>query len=226
MKKVDLNDAAEEFETISSDTRLFYNKSTGEFDYYCCFYGAEDEDTEKFEDDDWIAVPRQQDLNEYNIMVDFTETVTNPRKNELLSVALEGKGAFRRFKDTLYRVDLEDEWYAFKRKAFVEIAREWCEENSLRYIGDTEYKEAAQDESSEDDIDILDTLAKIADMMEINPEVTVEQIAVAVGVTEHEIESYISDLKTMRIVKQSNTRKGSRWVVNRLKKAIGNKSSP
>ena len=89
---------------------------------------------EKFEDDIWIAAPSQRDIREYDIMADFTETVSDPRKNELLCVALEGRGAFRRFKDTLHRVDLADEWYTFKRKAYVEIAREWCEENGIKYL--------------------------------------------------------------------------------------------
>jgi hypothetical protein len=45
------------------------------------------------------------------MMVSFVETVSDSHKNELLCVALEGAGAFRRFKDTLYRIDLTDEWY-------------------------------------------------------------------------------------------------------------------
>jgi hypothetical protein len=102
---VDLNTAAEEFEMVSSDIQVFYNMSTGEFEDYCNFCEAEDNDAEKYEDDDWIAGPSQWDINEYNIMVDFVETVTNPRKNELLSVALEGKGAFRRFKRTFKRIN-------------------------------------------------------------------------------------------------------------------------
>jgi hypothetical protein len=35
--------------------------------------------------------------------------------------------------NTLYRVDLTDEWYAFKYKAHIEIARKWCEENGIKY---------------------------------------------------------------------------------------------
>jgi len=84
----------------------FYNKKTGEFDFYT------DEDrtgSQKFKDKVWVA--------------------------ELLCVALEGAGAFRRFKDTLYRVDLTDEWYAFKHKAYIEVAKRWCEENGINYLG-------------------------------------------------------------------------------------------
>ena len=136
MKKLNLKNAAEEFETIDSETHMFYNKETGEFDFYADFmlYDMPDEiDVEKFYDEVWVAAPRQYDLNEYDVMVDFAESVSDPRANELLCVALEGKGAFRRFKDTLHRVDLTEQWYAFKRNAFIEIARQWCSENGIEY---------------------------------------------------------------------------------------------
>jgi aminoglycoside 6'-N-acetyltransferase I len=66
-------------------------------------------------------------------MVDFVETVSEPRASELLAVALRGRGAFRRFKDTLHRVGHVEDWYAFKHNAFVKLARDWCEENGLPY---------------------------------------------------------------------------------------------
>jgi len=134
MKKLDLNMVAGEFDMISSETHLFYNKETGEFDFYNEYMDMEDDDFEKYDGNDWIAAPSQRDLNEYSIMEDFIDTVSDPRKNELLSVSIEGRGAFRRFKDTLYRVDLVDEWYSYKHDAFVELAREWCERNGIDYI--------------------------------------------------------------------------------------------
>ena len=101
MKKLDLNKAADEFEIISDEHQLFYNKETGEFDFYIDpIYSGIEDDAEKFEDDCWIAAPSQRELGEYDIMVSFAETVTDPRANELLCVALEGRGAFRRFKDS------------------------------------------------------------------------------------------------------------------------------
>ena len=140
MKKLDLKTAADEFEMmIDNETHLFYNKQTGKFDFYNDYIMG-DCDVDKFEGAAWVAAPNQRDLNEYNIMVDFADNVNDPRKNELLFVALQGRGAFRRFKDTLYSVDLLDEWCAFKHTAFVEIARRWCEENGIEYI-DTEKKQ-------------------------------------------------------------------------------------
>jgi len=132
--KLDLNKVAGEFDVISSETRLFYNTETGEFDWYNDYMDMEDDDSEKFDDDAWIAAPNQRDLNEYSIMEDFIYTVSDSHKKELLSVAIEGRGAFRRFKDTLHRVDLLNEWYSYKHDAFVELAREWCARNGIDYI--------------------------------------------------------------------------------------------
>ena len=133
MKKLDLNSVAREFDIIDSQTHLFYNTETGEFDYYMDFMDSENNDYEKFEEDCWISAPRQSDIGEYDMMVEFAETVTDQRANKLLCSAIVGKGAFRRFKDTLDRVGLRDEWYDFKHNAYVNLAREWCEENDIPY---------------------------------------------------------------------------------------------
>jgi aminoglycoside 6'-N-acetyltransferase I len=143
MKKLDLVKVAGEFEVISEDNWLFYNIETGEFDFYMdptCF--DVDDDWEKFEEDCWISCPSQQDLREYDIMTNFADTVTDLHKRELLSVALRGRGAFRRFKDTLHRIGIIDEWYDFKQNAFIEIAREWCEKNNIEYEGGIETQQS------------------------------------------------------------------------------------
>ena len=50
-------------------------------------------------------------------MVQFTRTIDDPRLRELLEVALDGRGAFRRFKDMLARWPKERErWFAFHDK--------------------------------------------------------------------------------------------------------------
>ena len=108
-------------------------REIGEFEFYNEYMDMEDDDFEKYEGDDWIAAPSQWDLDEYRIMEKFICTVSDSHKYELLCAAIVGRGAFRRFKDTLYRVDLVDEWYSYKHEAFVKIAREWCERYGLKY---------------------------------------------------------------------------------------------
>lgn len=166
MKKLDLNKVADEFEMISNDTHVFYNTETGEFDHFSEFDTFDDEDSEHFEEDCWIAAPSQRDIHEYGIMADFAATVTDPHANELLCVALEGRGAFRRFKDTLHRVGLLEQWYAYKHDAYVELAREWCEENEIPFE-DTQTSKSQADPSEThacaEDAVIIPLVQRIAD---------------------------------------------------------------
>ena len=151
LKKLDLSAVAEEFELINNNTRLFYNTETGEFESYNEYLDVEDCDGEKFEGSEWIPAPMWYDFREYETMVEFAEALSDPHKCEMLYVALEGKGAFRRFRDTLGRVGLKDEWYAFKHKAYVEVVREWCEERNIAYEHPNGERELEQSQDLEDD---------------------------------------------------------------------------
>ena len=83
--------------------------------------------------DNMISFPRKYDLNEYRIMEDFIETVSDAHIRDCLSIAIEGKGAFRRFKDTAARLGVIDAWYEFKDQALLTFAKRWCEDNGLQY---------------------------------------------------------------------------------------------
>jgi len=133
MKKLTLSEIAGEFEMIDSNTHLFFNKETNEFDWFSDAFEYDEEDAEKFDEECWVHCPSQWDINEYEIMADFANSTPNPHKSQRLSDALSGKGAFRRFKDTLDDVNLTEEWYAFKFLAYVKIACEWCEDNGISY---------------------------------------------------------------------------------------------
>jgi len=71
-------------------------------------------------------VPRVQPYEIYNLMVEFTETVSDRRLREKLDIALDGKGAFGRFKRVLADYPQERErWFAYKLAAMSEWIREW-----------------------------------------------------------------------------------------------------
>ena len=82
------------------------------------------------ESDDYVAVDRISSHEAYQWMVDFVDEMVAPTDEnaaEKLSIALEGKGAFRRFKDTLYRVDekWQQAWYQFRDKQLKDAVEEW-----------------------------------------------------------------------------------------------------
>ncbi len=70
---------------------------------------------------DSVAIPHIPSHVAYQWMVDFVDEMVAPADEhvaEKLSIALNGKGAFRRFKDTLQRVDEQwlQAWYQWRDK--------------------------------------------------------------------------------------------------------------
>ena len=92
---------------------------------------TEDEIDELFEKS--IILPTQYEINEYQIMVDFIETIYNLEIKNNLQRLIQGKGAFRRFKDCCFEMDIIQKWYDFRDKRYKEIAIDWCKQNELEY---------------------------------------------------------------------------------------------
>lgn len=81
----------------------------------------------------FIPLPDEFEVNEYRIMEDFCHKISDERIREILCNTIQGKGAFRRFKDTIIKYDLEKDWFRYKEDALREIAVNWCEENDIPY---------------------------------------------------------------------------------------------
>ncbi len=66
-------------------------------------------------------------------MSDFAETITDERAGRRLARAIQGKGAFGRFKDELHEEypDLLSAWYAFRDARARRRAVQWLADNSL-----------------------------------------------------------------------------------------------
>ncbi len=64
--------------------------------------------------------------DEYEIMTDFAGEMPPPYSEKLES-ALEGKGAFRRFKDMVGRLELTEHWYSYRDSKCRREIREWCD---------------------------------------------------------------------------------------------------
>jgi len=81
--------------------------------------------------DRYLALPGRFELNEWNIMDDFCHEVKQDHIRTRLLDAIHGSHPFRRFKDQIANDGLWDEWNRFRRQAFGEILRPWCEENGI-----------------------------------------------------------------------------------------------
>ena len=130
--ELDMLEAAMEDSDLSN--RYYLNVVTGKVVFFSDDLGLSEEDErlseEIDESDDYIAVDRIPSHEAYQWMVDFVDEMVAPSDEnaaEKLSIALEGKGAFRRFKDTLYRVDekWQQAWYQWRDKQLKTAVEEW-----------------------------------------------------------------------------------------------------
>ena len=94
--------------------------------------------------DRYLALPDRFDVNEWEIMNEFCEEVKPDDIRATLLGAIHGNHAFRRFKDQIANHNLWDQWNRFRRHAFEEIVRDWCEENSITLT--VRQKQSAQSE--------------------------------------------------------------------------------
>jgi hypothetical protein len=65
-------------------------------------------------------------------MEDFTASLPAAARDQL-NHAMHGKGAFRRFKDTVIDLGIDQDWYAWRDAAYRKLAIEWCEDNNVKY---------------------------------------------------------------------------------------------
>jgi len=119
--------------TVSQDLLLEAEESDGEPDLL------------DWQDDEWeIAkrivsterfqrLPTKFDVHEWEIMQDFSNSVESGGIREDLLRAIHGPGAFRNFKDTIRRHNIDAAWFAFRSEALRQIARDWCEENQIAW---------------------------------------------------------------------------------------------
>jgi hypothetical protein len=83
----------------------------------------------------YLRIPERGNGAAYQSMNDFIETVGDlPLKKELTS-ALNGKGAFRKFKDVLIRFPGERKrWHGFNAKAMKKESIEWLKSHGIKAI--------------------------------------------------------------------------------------------
>ena len=70
--------------------------------------------------------------DEYRMMKDFINALDNQKLQNELYRAIQGRGAFRRFKDKIYYEGIEQQWYDFQNNSYQEFVLRWCKENNIR----------------------------------------------------------------------------------------------
>lgn len=122
--KIDLSTLEGIYEDYSYDYIGLLDTASGEILYEDAS-SYEDIDAE-FDPERYLTVPSEEQYEAYNDMQDFIDTVKDEHLQDLLAVSIRGAGAFRRFKDTLYRdEDVQKQWFAFKSQRTQERILRW-----------------------------------------------------------------------------------------------------
>ena len=131
--KVDLDELCSAMEDTSYENEYYLDLKTGEILFLSEY--MDDEETRKLRDqieedfDRYERIPRAESHEGYEDMEDFIATVKDAHLAELLEVAINGRGAFRRFKDVLLRYPEERErWFRFKDERMQERALKWLDD--------------------------------------------------------------------------------------------------
>lgn len=129
-----LDDVILALEMTNDASEAFYDLVTHEITWLDDF-GMTREEYEKASDTldehGFKRLPSRRDIDEYGMMADFAD---RHHPSELHS-AISGRGAFRRFKDAVRRMGLEQEWYQFRNAEYKRVAQEWCEDCGIILSG-------------------------------------------------------------------------------------------
>ena len=151
---ISLRDFVDEMQVFSDEEHAYLNKATGELttitnDEIAVIESGDDwsdypewqqsifQNTEKvLSSDDYLKLPNKFEIHEYEIMERFCLSIPNEKISDVFLDMIRGSGAFRRFKDLIYRYDIEKDWFKFKDEAYKEIAISWLESNGFSYNDD------------------------------------------------------------------------------------------
>ena len=139
--KINLEDLCLAMEDSSYECDYYLDRETGEIIFISDY--MDDANLEELKNkidenpDRYEPIPKAESYEDYDDMVDFISTVEDEHLVELLEVAIDGKGAFRRFKDVLARYPEEKErWYHFKEERMKERAISWLEDIGISLQGE------------------------------------------------------------------------------------------
>jgi Uncharacterised protein family (UPF0158) len=96
--------------------RWLINPQTGEIVFWTADTGIDGQTPVDLDELDLVCIDPLPSWIWYQDMADFAEAITDERAGRGLTRAIQGKGAFRRFKDELHEEhpDLLPAWYAFR----------------------------------------------------------------------------------------------------------------
>ena len=142
--KVKLSDIIEGFDFLSDNLDVYLNMKTGEVVYvedewYSLVDGDKDLDElpewqqecveiteEVMYEDYYEPFPTKYEIDEYGMMESFSYSMKEKIKNKLLR-AINGRGAFRRFEDEVFELDIREDWFNYREEKLKAFAIKWSQ---------------------------------------------------------------------------------------------------
>jgi len=148
--KVKESDLMEGIEFQSDDMQVYLNTKTGEVVYVTEEDSmAVDNDIEEYPEwqresievaeevmyeDYFEPLSSKDEINEYQMMEVFSLSMADKNIRESLLRAISGRGAFRRFKDEIFKYGVREEWFTYKEERLKNIIVKWCEHLDLELV--------------------------------------------------------------------------------------------
>ena len=143
---IDLEMLQEALDNASYEMAYYIDKETGEILFSTEDFPLEalpgktasEAEIQAFEQR-YLAIPMAQSRDGYGDMEDFIATVEDPVLRGKLEVAIDGKGAFRRFKNVLLGEPAERKrWFEFKDECSRWRALRWLKIEGIKVAGEPE----------------------------------------------------------------------------------------
>lgn len=130
--KVNLKEIVEGLTMVDDSTIVYFDRDKNVVDYV--FTDWIDEELDETIPENIIHLPSRYEIDEYRMMEDFIYSLPDGDKKVMLWDAINGRGAFRNFKNLIRHFDIQEHWYDFQYKEYAKVAKRWCRENNLEYF--------------------------------------------------------------------------------------------
>jgi hypothetical protein len=158
MKKIAVLARTDEVFAVMSDQfsilEAYYDTKTGQIIYLDADHSNEflledeiEEGEQRFSDRDlfekinrdlgtrYLEIPHIESWESYHFMKSFIEKIEDDHLHEVLSAAIQGKGAFRRFKNALLDYpEWRKKWFEFRDTMEKRFVKRWLEENGFMVV--------------------------------------------------------------------------------------------
>ena len=134
LAKVDVSEIADALaDQTDHDHRWLFDPRTGEVAFWTSDTGIDGQNPVDLDELDLVAIDPLPPYVWYQDMADFAEGISNDVARLRLRTALQGRGAFRRFKDQIYQhhPDLISSWQSLRDARAHRRAAQWLLDQGL-----------------------------------------------------------------------------------------------